>query len=198
MSGFRPLVVVGPSGVGKGSLIKKLLHKFPDSFGFCVSHTTRLPRSGEVDGVSYHFVPREKMEEMISNKQFLEHALVHSNMYGSSLASVLAVQKANKICVLEIDVQGAKQVHDAGLKARFLFISPPSVDVLRERLLGRASESDDSLNLRLKNAIGELDVGKTAGFFDERLVNDDLDETYKRLEKIVLNWYPHLKDQKKN
>ncbi|CEP03460.1 guanylate kinase [Plasmodiophora brassicae] len=192
---FRPLVVCGPSGVGKGTLIKKLLEQYPNGFGHSVSHTTRKPRAGEVDGVSYHFVEKSAMEKMIAENKFVEHANVHGNLYGSSITSVQAVQKQQKICLLEIDVQGAKQVYESRIPAHFLFIDPPHPQTLRERLIKRGSENDESIALRLKNAKSEMEFGKAAGFFEHHLVNDDLDTAFRELVSVVTSWYPHLETQ---
>ena len=101
----RPVVVCGPSGVGKGTLLNRLMAEHPEDFGFSVSHTTRQPRAGEVDGVHYHFVKKEDMEEAITRGEFIEYARVHSNMYGTSVKGVEDVRAAGKTCLLDIDVQ---------------------------------------------------------------------------------------------
>ena len=101
----RPVVICGPSGVGKGTLLTRLMAEHPDSFGFSVSHTTRQPRAGEVDGVHYHFVKKEDMEAAITRGEFIEYARVHSNMYGTSVKAVEDVRAAGKTCLLDIDVQ---------------------------------------------------------------------------------------------
>jgi guanylate kinase len=110
---LRPLVVMGPSGVGKGTVIGRLREREPDAFGFSVSHTTRRARAGEQDGVHYHFVAeRARMDEMVRRGEFLEHAEVHGNLYGTSSAAVRAVSDAGKICILDIDVQGGRQLKE--------------------------------------------------------------------------------------
>ena len=141
----RPIVVCGPSGVGKGTLLDKLLKEHPDEFGFSVSHTTRAPRVGEVNGVHYHFCGKDEMEQMIRDGAFLEYARVHSNIYGTSVAAVQAVAKDGKTCLLDIDVQGAEAVKRSTLDARFLFIAPPSYEVLEQRLRGRGTETEDKV-----------------------------------------------------
>jgi len=103
----RPVVICGPSGVGKGTLLTRLIQAHPDRFGFCVSHTTRAPRPGEVDGVHYHFCDTAQMEEAIRRGEFLEHARVHANIYGTSISAVEAVSRAGKTCLLDIDVRAA-------------------------------------------------------------------------------------------
>jgi hypothetical protein len=101
------VVICGPSGVGKGTLLTRLIQAHPDRFGFCVSHTTRAPRPGEINGVHYHFCDVAEMEAAIGRGEFLEHARVHSNIYGTSLAAVEAVSRAGKTCLLDIDVRVA-------------------------------------------------------------------------------------------
>ena len=200
----RPVVICGPSGVGKGTLIARLQAEFPDEFGFSVSHTTRAPRPGEADGVHYHFCSKEAMEAAIGRGarvtrscshsaapshhahpsplagEFIEHARVHANIYGTSAAAVRAVAAAGKCCLLDIDVQvlhevsihtaqffyshraiplhsqGAELVKKSDLNARFVFVAPPSYDELEKRLRGRGTETEEKLQVRLKNARGEM------------------------------------------
>lgn len=181
----KPVVICGPSGVGKGTLINKLTAEFPQLCGFSVSHTTRKPREGEVDGVHYHFTTREWMEEEIKAGGFLESADVHGNLYGTSLASVQEVASAGKLCILDIDVQGASQVKKSQLKATFVFISPPSFEELEKRLRGRGTETDAQVEKRLKNARAELERSKDSDLFDFNLVNDNLESCYLELKKIL-------------
>jgi len=181
-----PVVVCGPSGVGKGTLVGKLLTEFPDRVGFCCSHTTRAPRPGEEDGVHYHFSSVPAVEAMIAQGEFLEHAKVHSNYYGTSRAAVKRLQGAGKICLLDIDVQGARQVKGSHLGALFVFVAPPSLDALESRLRGRGTEAEDKIRLRLTNARSELLAADEPGFFDHVLVNDDLDLTYARFRALIV------------
>ena len=127
---FPPLVVAGCSGAGKGTLIAKLMAWDPEAFGFSVSHTTRAPRPGEEDGVHYHFAEVDKMKAEIEQGKFLESAHVHGNYYGTSKASVEDVQKAGKICVLDIDCQGVRSVKEANLGAKCLWVEAPSMEAL--------------------------------------------------------------------
>eukprot|EP00667_Euglena_gracilis_P030776 EG_transcript_43255 len=137
----RGLLVTGPSGVGKGTLIKLLMAAHPATFGFSVSHTTRSPRPGEADGVDYHFVSQEHFQRLLLESAFVEHAHVHGNYYGTSKAAVDHVRQAGRVCILDIDVKGAKQVHAAKLDFLKVFIKPPSREHLRSRLLGRGTET---------------------------------------------------------
>merc|ERR1711907_172516 len=182
-----PLVVTGPSGVGKGTLIGKLLKEYPDMCGFSVSHTTRAPRPGGEDGVHYHFTSKAKMEELIAQGAFIEYARVHSNIYGTSKTAVEKVKSAGKICILDIDVQGAEGIKAAKLDACYLFIAPPSIEELEGRLRGRGTETEEKIQLRLKNARKELAYTEKPGFFDKVLVNDDLEKSYQEMKKFVFS-----------
>jgi guanylate kinase len=189
----RPVVFCGPSGVGKGTLIEMLQKRFPDSFGFSVSHTTRKPRGGEKDGVHYNFSTVETMKKEISEGKFIEYAEVHGNYYGTSVAAVESVQKSGKICILDIDVQGVMSVKKSSLQPIYIFIAPPSMDALESRLRGRGTEKEADIAKRLKNAAEELKYGQTEGNFDRVFVNDNLNKTFEMLAKAFQKWYPHLK-----
>jgi guanylate kinase len=187
-----PIVFAGPSGVGKGTLVKKLMDKFPKSFGFSVSHTTRAPRPGEEDGVHYNFVEKASMEEEISKGMFIEYAHVHTNIYGTSIAAVDKVKSQGKICILDIDIQGVQSVKKSSLEAKYLFINPPSTEALEERLRGRGTETEEKIQVRLKNALGELDFGKGEGNFDASVTNDDLEKCFNDIVTIIDGWYPSV------
>ncbi|XP_039119741.1 guanylate kinase 1-like [Dioscorea cayenensis subsp. rotundata] len=182
---LKPVVISGPSGVGKGTLISKLMKEFPSTFGFSVSHTTRKPREKEKNGVHYHFTERSQMEKDIREGRFLESALVHGNLYGTSIEAVEAVTDSGKRCILDIDVQGARSVRSSSLEAIFIFICPPSFEELEKRLRARGTESEEQVQKRLRNARAELEQGKFPGLFDHLLVNDDLETCYTDLKKIL-------------
>mmetsp|Transcript_31274 Transcript_31274/g.93893 ORF Transcript_31274/g.93893 Transcript_31274/m.93893 type:complete len:573 (+) Transcript_31274:177-1895(+) len=184
-----PVVVAGPSGVGKGTLIGMLMKEFPDHFGFSISHTTRDPRPGETDGVEYHFTDRETMAPMIEAGDFIESADVHGHFYGTSKAAVSRVQRQSKICILDIDVQGVRSVKAADLAPapRFIFVKPPSMEELESRLRGRGTETEEKIQRRLTGAEAELafadaDGGKN---FDLVIVNDDLDLAFAALKEGI-------------
>eukprot|EP00656_Telonema_subtile_P047319 TRINITY_DN5426_c0_g1_i1.p1 TRINITY_DN5426_c0_g1~~TRINITY_DN5426_c0_g1_i1.p1 ORF type:complete len:237 (+),score=74.63 TRINITY_DN5426_c0_g1_i1:137-847(+) len=187
-AGPLPVVVTGPSGVGKGTLIHKLLAEAPDKVGFSVSHTTRGPRDGEVNGVDYHFVSKPEMEELIKDGEFVEYAHVHTNIYGTSKTAIRNVQSKNKICILDIDTQGAKSVKELGqaFPARFIFLAPPSLEELEARLRGRGTETEEKILVRTANAKTEVESTKIPGFWDKVLVNDDLAKASKAFNEFVL------------
>lgn len=187
-----PVIFAGPSGVGKGTLVNKLMAKFPNIFGFCVSHTTRAPRPGEEDGIHYNFVTKAEMEEAIDRGEFVEYAKVHSNIYGTSFKAVEKVRTQGKVCILDIDIQGVQNVKKSSLDCKYVFINPPSIEELEKRLRGRGTETDDKIQVRIANATGEMEFGNTAGNFDSVITNNDIDATYTELVKLLQGWYPDL------
>jgi len=182
----RPIVIAGPSGVGKGTLIGRLLKEYPEKFGFSVSHTTRTPRAGERDGVDYHFTTAEKMKPEVDAGKFVENANVHGNLYGTSKAAVESVLAQGKACLLDIDVQGCESVKKSGLDAKYLFIAPPNMQELEKRLRGRNTETEASIQKRLHNAQQEMDYMNKPNFFDLVLVNEDFDKSYLKFRDWIL------------
>ncbi|CAM9447698.1 unnamed protein product, partial [Choristocarpus tenellus] len=156
-----PVVIAGPSGVGKGTIIRRLMELFPNKFAFSCSHTTRSRREGEEDGVHYHFATRESMQEAIDKGEFIEHAEVHGNLYGTSVAAVEELSGNGKICVLDIDVQGVQAVKKANLEPYYVFVTPPSMEVLEQRLRDRGTEDKESVIRRLGKAKEEMDYGNS-------------------------------------
>ncbi|XP_058740401.1 guanylate kinase 2-like isoform X1 [Vicia villosa] len=181
----KPIVISGPSGVGKGTLISMLMKEFPSMFGFSVSHTTRAPRDMEKNGVHYHFTEKSVMEKEIKNGKFLEFASVHGNLYGTSVEAVEVVADAGKRCILDIDVQGARSVKASSLEAIFIFVCPPSMEELEKRLRDRGTETEEQILKRLRNASAEIEQGKSSNIFDFILYNDNLEESYERLKKLL-------------
>ncbi|KAJ4168108.1 guanylate kinase [Fusarium falciforme] len=180
----RPLVICGPSGVGKGTLIKLLFSRHPDVFTLSVSHTTRGPRNGETDGVEYHFVTKEAFRELIAKDGFVEHAQFGSNLYGTSKATIEEQTAKGRVVVLDIEMEGVKQVKASSIDARYVFVAPPDNEELEKRLRGRGTETEDSIQQRLARAKDELAWAESAKF-DKILVNDDLEKTYDELDAFV-------------
>jgi len=190
----KPVIVCGPSGVGKGTLIEMLMKMFTDNrFGFSVSHTTRSPRPGEVDGIHYNYTARDKMTKEIESGKFIESADVHGNMYGTSFSAVETVQNSGKICILDIDVQGVMNVKKSTLMPYYVFVAPPSLEGLEARLRSRGTEKEEDILKRMGNSRAEMEYGLTDGNFDKIIVNDDLETAFTEMVKIFLDWYPHLK-----
>lgn len=166
-------VISGPSGVGKGTVCNRLRERRPDVH-YSVSMTTRDPRPGELDGESYHFVNEEHFMDLVDRGLFLEHALVHgANCYGTPRGPVEAALAASKPVVLEIDLQGARQVRENMPEARLVFLTPPSWDELERRLAGRGTEDKATQERRLDTARSELDALEEADYVVENAMVED-------------------------
>lgn len=190
---IKSLLICGPSGVGKGTLINLLLTNYPNKFGLSVSRTSRKPRVGEIDGVHYHFVKdRETFHQDIQNGKhpYIEYAEVHGNFYGTRQDAVEDVHKAGKICILDLDTKGAENLKKMKFPIRSIFIAPPSIESLKNRLTNRGTETEAQMNIRLHNAIKEIEYGHTPGNFDMILVNDDLNSSYHTLTQQLRVWFP--------
>lgn len=174
-----PLIVSSPSGAGKTTLTGRLLARVP-GLRFSVSHTTRRPREGEQDGREYHFVDRASFENLIKADGFLEWAWVHGNLYGTSRQE-LSGERGLRGIVFDIDHQGARQIKSAQPDAVAVFILPPSMSVLEQRLRGRATEDEAAVRQRFDIAREEI---AHYGLFDYVLVNDDLDDATEKLVSI--------------
>lgn len=164
-------IVSAPSGAGKTSLVKALLKADP-AIRLSISFTTRAPRPGETDGRDYHFVQRDRFQYMLAEGEFLEHAEVYGNFYGTSKGSIAQDLHAGHDVLLEIDWQGAAQVRQHFPDSRSIFILPPSFNALRTRLKGRGQDSDDVIERRLAAAADDV---SHAGAFDYIIINDDFD-----------------------
>lgn len=190
---ISPLVITGPSGVGKSTFIKRLLSHPSKKFELNVSHTTRNPRVGERDGFDYFFITREEFERRIKNDEFIEYAEVHKNLYGTAFSEVIRIAKKGNIPVLDIDVQGALSMKkkEAEFHPNFLFIIPPSIKILEERLRARGTESEESLRIRIAAAEKEINMAKNSGIYKEEdyIVNDDLEVAYSKFYRKVLGLY---------
>jgi len=188
----RPIVVAGPSGVGKGTLIARLMQDEGTRFGFSVSYTTRAPRSGEEHGKHYYFVTREEFEKMRSAGAFYEWNEYGTNLYGTSRAEVARVQGLGMCLLFDVDINGVRQLKEAGITPapRFVFISPPGPDplaVLRQRLTGRGTESEASISRRLNQAAVEMQWRDKESYWDRIFINDDLDKTYQEFKAFALD-----------
>jgi len=175
------LVVTGPSGVGKGTLLNKV-RSGGHTLYMSVSATTRAPRPGEEDGVNYYFVTRERFAEMVRTNQLLEHATYVENCYGTPRGPVEQMLESGKDVVLEIDLQGARQVRKSYPEAVLVFIAPPSVDTLEQRLRGRSTETEAVIQKRLTAARTECEA---ANEFDYIVVNGELELAAEELTAII-------------
>ena len=175
------LVISGPSGTGKGTLIKRLMEEDP-TLVFSVSATTRAPRPGEIDGVHYHFVTNGQFDELVAQDAFVEHATVHANRYGTLRSEVYDRLEKGENVVLDIDVQGALNVIANEKEKVSIFILPPSMKELRERLTGRGTETQEAIERRLHNAVWEL---TQKDHYEYKVINDDLDACVRTLQAII-------------
>ena len=175
------LVISGPSGSGKGTVSNELLNRNEDVV-FSVSATTRKPRVNEKDGLNYIFLEEERFKSMVANDQFLEHAFVHNNYYGTPSEFVMEQIDKGEIVLLEIDVQVALQIKKNYKEAVFIFLLPPTMDELKNRIIKRGTESEADINTRFENAFVELDF---VGEYDYFVVNEQVSEAVSNIEAII-------------
>lgn len=176
------IIISSPSGGGKGTLIREVLAAVP-GVGYSISFTTREMRIGEQDGRDYYFISRAEFDELAARGDLLEYAEVHGNFYGTSLRAVEEMIAAGKDVILEIDVQGAELVMKRMPGAVSIFIMPPNFEVLRARLTARATETPETLALRLRNSIEEV---RQFELFDYVIVNDEIFAAMNRLKNVIL------------
>lgn len=175
------IVLSGPSGAGKGTICKALLEKA--EFWLSVSATTRNPRAGEIEGKNYYFLTKDEFEDKIKQDDFLEYAQVYGNYYGTPKSSVLEAIESGKDVILEIDIQGALKVKETYPGGIFVFILPPSMEELKNRIILRGSETPESLMTRFKSAYQEINyVSK----YNYAVVNDTVDEAVRKIQAILV------------
>lgn len=175
------LIISGPAGTGKGTVCKELLDRNKDVI-FSVSATTRNPRVGEIEGVNYFFIEEDKFKDMVEKDEFLEHAYVHRNYYGTPRKFVKDQVEKGEIVLLEIDVQGALQIKNNYSEAVFVFLLPPTMEELKNRIIKRGTESEEDINRRFENAFKELDF---VGNYDYFVVNNKVEEAVADIETII-------------
>ena len=182
MKNLKKLIIItGPSGVGKGTVVKELLGK-DKNIWLSVSATTRSPRMGEKDGENYYFISDEKFKDMIDKKEFLEWAQFAGNYYGTPLSTVNEKIEKGFIVLLEIEVEGAKQIKEKFPESLSIFLLPPSKEELEKRIRNRGTEKEEAIDRRLSRADYEI---ASSDEFDFVLTNHDVDETVKEVFKII-------------
>jgi guanylate kinase len=177
----RLIVLTGPSGVGKGTLMRSLLQRHPELY-YSVSVTTRAPRPGEIDGKNYYFISRSKFEQLVAQGEFLEWAEFAGNYYGTPREAVLNQIQAGKLVVLEIELEGARQIRTSFPSALSIFILPPSLNELENRIRGRAQDPEEAISRRLRRAKEEIEA---ADEFDIQIVNDDFETALNSIESAL-------------
>ncbi len=177
----RLLVVSGPSGSGKSSIVRELIERL--GLEFSVSATTRLPRPGERHGVHYNFISRRDFEAMIENDELLEWAIYNNRYYGTPAAPIEETLEDRRDILLEIEIQGARQVRERRPDAIMYFIAPPSLEELEKRLRRRGDTSDEDIEDRLE--IAESEIAEAPELFDHIIINDNLDQAVSELEGLI-------------
>ena len=180
-SGFL-IVISGFSGSGKGTIMKELIARYPEEYALSISATTRGPREGEQDGREYFFKTKEEFLTMIEHDELLEHAQYVENYYGTPKAYVEEQLEANKNVILEIEIQGALKIKEQFPQTLLLFVTPPSAQILKERLPGRGTETEEVIDSRLARAIEEADGCEV---YDYLVINDELDEAVEHVHQII-------------
>ena len=188
------LVLSGFSGSGKGTVVKEVMKKYSDKYALSISATSRQPREGETNGVEYFFKTREEFEEMIANDELVEYAQYVENYYGTPKAYVEEQLAAGKDVILEIEIQGALKIKKKFPDTLLLFMTPPSAEVLKNRLVGRGTEAMDFIESRLARAVEEAQGIEE---YDYVIVNDDLEECVEHFHSIVSNEHDRVSRKQK-
>ena len=175
------LVVSGPSGAGKGTICKALLNK-NDQIKLSVSATTRKPRNGEVHGVNYFFIEKEEFTKMIENGEFLEYAQIYDNFYGTPKAAIIECLEKGQDVILEIEMQGARQIKEVYPEGVFIFVLPPSLEELKSRIVGRGTETQEEIEKRFSCAFEEINQIVNYDYF---IVNEDIEKSVSEVEAII-------------
>ena len=175
------LVVSGPSGAGKGTICKALLNK-NDEIKLSVSATTRKPRNGEVHGVNYFFIEKEEFTKMIENGEFLEYAQIYDNFYGTPKSAIIECLEKGQDVILEIEMQGARQIKEVYPEGVFIFVLPPSLEELKSRIVGRGTETVEEIEKRFSCAFEEINQIVNYDYF---IINEDIEKSVNYVEAII-------------
>lgn len=185
------LVISGPSGSGKGTVVKRLVENY-DGYMLSVSATTRSPRKGEINGVHYHFITPEQFDDMVSKGGFIEYARYSKSSYGTPAEPVAEALAQGRHVILEIEICGARQVKQRMPEAKTVMLIPPTYQELKKRLIDRGTETEDEIKRRLDIAMGEI---RQIDFFDCIVINDDVDAAAERLDAVAHGKYLDATDR---
>ena len=189
----KPLIICGPSSVGKGTIISWLKKHYSEKFSESISHTTRKRRPAEAESVDFHFVSRSEFEAAVWRGEFVESEEVYGNLYGTSIQALKEVSRSGKVCLIGLHVSSAVRAIEEGLlDANLVFIEPPSLEALKKRLRGRGTEDEESLNKRISSFQEEIGVARGSRHVTRIVVNNKLEEFKGEMSTIVESLYPHL------
>jgi guanylate kinase len=179
------LIISGASGAGKSTLLNRLIAKYPGVFGYSVSHTTRKPRSEEVNGTHYNFVSVSEFHQLEAEGEFVETSEFAGNLYGTTFGAMRSVENKNLICILDLEVNGIKAMKEKGIPGKYVFVKPPSMKDLEVRLRSKNDDSDELIAKRLEAAKEAFDYASISGSYDLIVVNDSQDTAFAMLEHYV-------------
>lgn len=175
------IVISGPSGVGKGTVTREIVKRDP-MLKIAVTYTTRKPRNGEINGIDYHFITEKEYFDLLHTGSFAEHSIVHGNYYATPIEEINLGRNGNKDVVFQIDVQGGKKIRSLYPESLLIFLMPPSIDILLERLNIRGTENEEEKRKRIKRAIEEI---AERIYYDYVVINDDLNKTVEEILEII-------------
>ncbi|CAH8848349.1 unnamed protein product [Trichobilharzia szidati] len=181
----RPVVICGPSGCGKSTCIRTLVTRYPNSFRYCVSHTTRPRRPDEVHGKDYYFISNKEFDAAVNKDEFIEHVMFSGHYYGTSKSELRKAEMEKRVCLMDIDIQGVEKLQKTSINPICIFIRPRSFAILEKRLRSRSTESEDRILQRLAVAHQEMQYGISEGKFDAVIVNDNVDKMVQEVVDVL-------------
>lgn len=180
----KPLILVGPTGVGKAVLAKEILARYGDLFEKKKSHSTRALKRFEKGPDQYYFITKEEFMRKVEKEEFLEWVNIQGNLYGTTHEEIQRIEKSGKIPIIEVNTQGALKINEKAIEGNFLFVYPPSFEELRKRI-GERKETEDEFKLRVQNAIKEIEFANSKVLFTNKLVNDTLDQAVDQFQTLI-------------
>ena len=189
-SGFPCLIVTGPAGVGKTTLVKLLMERNREAFAFPTEHTTRPPKAGETNGAHFNFVTAEEFNAINAGSGFITARQVQQTMYGTSINACELIRSRGKICVLDVSIDVQMQVRQSSLECKYLFVSPKSIEALEHRLKKAQKDNEVTIRRKVDEALEAMANATEEGAYDETVVNDKLEDSYRELVWALLTFYP--------